>query len=66
MIDEPTFSPAHRQAAEPPPGAHREAPPGARATGAPTCRSPLRFPPRLEISPLTIRRPAGDEGLPVH
>lgn len=69
MVDEPTLTPTHRRAAEPPPSADLEAPAGARAAGESPWRSPLRFPPRLEISPLTIRRrPAdrGDQALPVH
>jgi hypothetical protein len=57
MLDDPTIALAHRTIAEPPPNAHRDTSHGARAAGARAGRSTTGFPLRLEISPLTIRRP---------
>lgn len=53
MLDDPTLTPGCGTIAEPPPNAHRPTA-AARSTWLPS----LRFPPRLEISPLTIRRPS--------
>jgi len=63
MIDDRTLTPGRSPVVEPPPNVDR---PLAAARSA--WRPPLRFPPRLEISPLTMRRPTGcaDERLPVH
>lgn len=63
MLDDPTLTPGRGTIAEPPPNAHRTT-----AVARSAWRQPPRFPPRLEISPLTIRRPTdcADERLPVH
>jgi hypothetical protein len=57
MLDDPTSTLGHRTIAEPPPNAHRDTSRGTRAAGALARRSTTGFPLRLEISPLTIRRP---------
>jgi hypothetical protein len=55
MIDDLTLNTSRSPGMELPANAHRNAPTGARAQRRP----PLRFPPRLEISPLTIRPACG-------
>lgn len=58
LDDATTLTHGRGTIAEPPPNAHRDTSHGARAADAPARRSPTVFPLRLEISPLTIRRPS--------
>lgn len=68
MIDDTILTSGLHTIAEPPNDADQGDPAGAREAGRPMRRPPLPYPPRLEISPLTIRSPAAHEPrrLPVH